>query len=335
VRVRGAIAGLALGLALSGPARPAVQPAVAAAARDGVRPAADHHQHLVSPTVASGGQLEALDADRLVGLLDAAGIETAAILSLAYSYGNPNRGTQRPLEREHALVVAENDWTSAQVARFPARLRALCSVNPLRPYALDEIARCARDPRLRTGLKLHFGNSDVRLDVAEHVARLREVFAAANRHRMVIVVHLRSTLSQNRPYGEASARAFLDQVLPAAPDVVVQIAHLAGAGGFDDPLVDEALGVYVDAVARDDPRMRRVVFDASGVAGLGDWKAKAPRIAERIRALGVTRVYYGSDAAGGGNMTPAEAWRAFTALPLTDAEIREIAGHVAPYLRER
>jgi predicted TIM-barrel fold metal-dependent hydrolase len=335
VIVRGAIGCLVLAVALAAPTRQIPAPPAAAGGRDTLAPAADHHQHLVSPTVASGGRMEALEADRLIALLDAAGIDKAAILSLAYSYGNPNRETTQPrsIEREQALVIAENDWTSAQVARFPSRLRAFCSVNPLRPYALDEIARCARDPQLRTGLKLHFGNSDVRLDVVEHVAGVRQVFAAANRHRMAIVVHLRSTLSQQRPYGAASARAFLEQVLPEAPDVPVQIAHLAGAGGFDDPLVDEALAVFVEAIARDDPRMRRVIFDASGVAGLGDWKAKAPRIAARIRALGVTRVYYGSDAAGGGNMTPAEAWRAFTELPLTDAEIREIAGHVAPYVR--
>ena len=47
---------------------------------------------------------------------------------------------------------------------------AFCSVNPLRPYALEEIARCARDPRLRNGLKLHFGNSDVDVDNPEQLA---------------------------------------------------------------------------------------------------------------------------------------------------------------------
>jgi predicted TIM-barrel fold metal-dependent hydrolase len=294
-------------------------------------PRADHHQHLFSPRyTAIVRSLKPLDADALVALLDAAGIRQAAVLSMAYGYGNPNRA---PVEDEYAAVKAENDWTSAQVARFPARLRALCSVNPLRPYALEEIARCARDPRLRTGLKLHFGNSDVRLTEPDHVARLREVFAAANRHRMAIVVHMRSTISQKRPYGAASARAFLEQLLPAVPDVPVQIAHLAGAGGYDEPEVDEAVGVFVDAVAARDARMRRVYFDVSGVAGLGDWKAHAPRIAERVRALGVDRVLFGADGYGGGNLAPADAWRVFAELPLTPAELRTIARNVAPYLR--
>jgi uncharacterized protein len=61
------------------------------------------------------------------------------------------------------------------VARFTDRLRGFCSVNPLKDYALEEITRCARDPRLRSGLKMHFGNSDVDLGDAKHVARLLDV----------------------------------------------------------------------------------------------------------------------------------------------------------------
>ena len=105
----------------------------------------------------------------------------------------------------------ENDWTSREVAQFRDRW-CTCGVNPLRDYALEEIARCARDPHLRTGLKLHFANSDVDVENPQHVERLRAVFHAANENRMAIVVHLRSTLSRQRPYGAAQARAFLDNV---------------------------------------------------------------------------------------------------------------------------
>src|SRR6185369_16078153 len=104
-------------------------------------------------------------------------------------------------------------------------------------------------------------------------------FRAANDARMAIVVHLRSTLSLRRPYGAEHARAFLTQVLPAAPDVTVQIAHLAGAGGYDDPLVDQALGVFADAVAAHDPRLAHVYFEVSAVAGVGQWHDRAGIIA--------------------------------------------------------
>ena len=218
--------------------------------------------------------MEMVDADRLIALLDQAGIRQAAVLSLAYMYGNPNRP---PVEHEYEAVKAENDWTSAQVAKFPDRLVAFCSVNPLRPYALEEIARCAADPRLKRGLKLHFGNSDVNLTNPADAARLREVFALANRQRMAIVVHARTTISKQRPYGAEHARVFLETLLPAAPDVPVQIAHLAGSGGYDEAGVDDAVGVFVDAIAAKDPRVARLWFDVSGIAGSsGTGRARPP-----------------------------------------------------------
>lgn len=304
---------------------------VVALAQSQEAPRADHHQHLFGPAIVALAPtpMEVVDADRLIVLLDQAGIRQATVLSLAYMYGSPNRP---PVEHEYEAVKAENDWTSAQVAKFPDRLVAFCSVNPLRPYALEEIARCAADPRLKRGLKLHFGNSDVNLTNAADAARLREVFALANRHRMAIVVHARTTISKQRPYGAGHARVFLETLLPAAPDVPVQIAHLAGAGGYDEDGVDAAVGVFVDAIAAKDPRVATLWFDVSGVAGLGDWPRPAARVAERIRQLGIERVVWGADGSVGGN-TPAAAWKAFTAVPLTPAELETIRTNVTPYVK--
>ena len=301
------------------------------APQDDVRPVADHHQHLYSPVIAPASQIAPITARDLVALLDAAGIRRAVVLSQAYAFGNPNRAT--PVQNERARVIEENDWTSGQAAQFPDRLVGFCGVSPLRDYALEEIARCANDPHLRTGLKLHFGNSDVDVENPQHVEKLRAVFRAANDRRMAIVVHIRPTVSRPRPYGAAQARAFIANVLPSAPDIVVQIAHLAGAGGYDDPAVDEALGVYADAIAAKDPRTAHVYFEVSGVAGVGEWRGKADKIVARIRQIGVSRILYGSDSAVGPGRKPAEAWASFRELPLTDAELREIAANVAPYLR--
>jgi len=302
-----------------------------AAWQDDLRPVADHHQHLFSPVIAPSSRIEPITARHLIALLDTAGIRRAAVLSQAYSFGNPNRTPA--VQNERARVIEENDWTSREVAQFPDRLVGFCGVNPLKDYALEEIARCAKDPHLQTGLKLHFGNSDVDVENPQHVDRLRAVFGAANERRMAIVVHMRSTVSRQRPYGVAQARAFLEKLLPAAPDIVVQIAHLAGAGGYDDPTVDEALGVFVDAIAANDRRMARVYFEVSGVAGLGEWRGKADRIATRIRQLGIGRIVYGSDGAVGPGRTPAEAWASFCELPLTREELRAIAANLAPYLQ--
>jgi predicted TIM-barrel fold metal-dependent hydrolase len=165
------------------------------------------------------------------------------------------------------------------------------------------------------------------------VERLGAVFAAADRAGMAIVVHIRPSVTRNRPWGGRQAEAFIQNVLPAAPHVTVQIAHLAGAGGWDDPSADEALGTFIDHIRRRDRRVSHVVFDVSGIVGLGEWRAKAPRIAERIRQAGLDRILYGSDGAAGGNLPPAEQWAAFKTLPLRAAEFQTIAANVAPYLK--
>lgn len=295
---------------------------------DVAAPVVDHHQHFYSPETAKLSKVEPLEAADLIAYLDAAGIRRAVVLSTAYQFANPNRP---PIEDEYAQVRAENDWTSRQVSRFPDRLRGFCGFNPLKDYAIAELERCAKDAYLRSGVKLHFGNSDVDLDNAEHVQRLRRVFRAANGHRMALVVHLRASVTRQRPYGAKQARTFLEKVLPEAPDVPVQIAHLAGGGTYDDPATDEALSVFIEAITNHDARMSRVYFDISGIAGYGKWSDKADQITTRIRQIGAQRILFGADGARGGGLSPQEAWKDFLQLPLSDAEVRAIAANVAPY----
>jgi len=57
-------------------------------------------------------------------------------------------------------------------------------------------------------LKLHFGNSDVELDKAEQLEKVRKVFRAANEHGMAIVVHTRPSITKQRAYGADNARIF-------------------------------------------------------------------------------------------------------------------------------
>src|SRR6266511_54173 len=290
-------------------------------------PLVDHHQHFFSPEFAQLVGITPIDADKVIALLDSAGIRRALVLSVAYSWGNPSRN----VENEYEHVKQENDWTAQQVARFPDRLRAFCSVNPLRDYALAELDRCAANPQLRTGLKLHIGNSAVDYHSPEDLEKLRRVFHAANAKHMAIVIHMRASITRNLPYGRTEAHVFLDSILPAAPDIPVQIAHLAGAGGYDST-TDAALSVFVDAIGRRDPRAKQLWFDVTTVTR-SVTRENAKLLAMRIRQLGVDRVLFGSDAAAGGNLAPRESWAEFLTLPLTEAEFRTIANNVAPYMR--
>jgi hypothetical protein len=49
---------------------------------------------------------------------------------------------------------------------------------------------------------------------------------------MPIVVHMHTSIDNQRKYGAEQASVFLNELLAAAPDVPVQIAHLAGSGGY-------------------------------------------------------------------------------------------------------
>lgn len=280
-----------------------------------------------------------IDAQRLVQMLDAAGIRRAAVLSTAYFFGSKNmdlyRG-QRTVEELHRLTSAENDWTARQVALYPDRLVALCSFNPLDSFALTELDRCASSGRFR-GLKLHLDESGLDLGNQEHVAKLARVFAGANRHRMAIVVHVgNNSLGEGAaPENRVRVETLLNMIAAEAPDIPVQIAHLWGGGGFSE----EALAAYAEAVASGAPGTKNLYFDVAEATLIashyGPRKAEILAMsAKRIRQIGLNRVFYGSDGALAGHLAPADAWAQFRSeVPLTDAELLTIANNVAPYLK--
>lgn len=299
-------------------------------------PVVDAHQHLLSPAIAQllgASPASANDgpiARDLIAMLDSAHIHRAVVLSLAYMYGSPSR----TVADEYAKVRAENDWTAVQATLYPDRLVALCSFNPLKSYALEELARCAGDSRLRRGIKLQFANSGVRLDAAEDIKQLQAIFRAANARGMAIVVHLRVSADGQYAYGTAEAHTFLEQLLPFAPDVPVQVAHFAVAGpGYHDQGGDSVMAVLADAVAHHDPAAAHLWFDVAGLADDHISAEEAARLVQRIRRVGVERVLYGSDAAFGNNLRPREGWRAFGRLPLTSLEFTKIARNLPPYIR--
>jgi len=298
-------------------------------------PLADHHQHLFSPelavvmsTTVPVAPAKPRNAAELIAQVDAAGIKRAVVLSTAYIFEQPSRQIDAAAEK----LRRDNDWTSRQVAQFPDRLIGFCGLNPLKEYALEELARCANDPNLRRGLKLHFGNSVVDLHNPTHIEQVRRVLHAANDHRMAIVVHLRASVTQKLPYGRDEALIFLNQLLPEAKDVVVQVAHLAGAGGPQDEGAQQALEVFADAVASGDPRTRLLYFDVTWLSE-ESLSESSQRWAAAIRRLGTHRVLFGSDATGT-SATPADAWTAVhNRIPLTGEEFRAIALNVPPYMR--
>jgi predicted TIM-barrel fold metal-dependent hydrolase len=288
-------------------------------------PIIDYHQHLVSPAFAPIAGLPERNADSLVSLLDAAGIERAVVLSVGYSFGDERKRLDDP----DRMTREENDWTSAEVARHIHRLTGFCSANPLRAVALNEIERCLGLPGMK-GIKVHLGNAGISLRVAGHLARMRELFALAQRLRAPVLVHMRARGGSN--YGAEDARIFLDDIVRVAPDIEIVIAHLGASGPGYTAQHDEVLAVFAAAAKRNDARMTNLYFDVASNVTEEIAPADAALVAERIRQLGSRRVLYGSDLSPPGGSIR-RGWEIFrTNVPLSAAELQQIASNRAAFM---
>jgi predicted TIM-barrel fold metal-dependent hydrolase len=298
-------------------------------------PKFDHHVHVLSEAarswvtkVDSSRTIPPLSFEQLYSALDEDGVERAAVLSVAYFFACPLFGA--PTDRQ--LLMAENDWVGDEGAKHPERLSSFFSVNPIDDSSLDEVARCASNGSF-VGVKLHLANSGVDLRDRGHLERLASTLQLANDNRLAVVVHLRTVRAD---YGAVDANAFIEHCLPFAPDVPVQVAHMAGWGGYD-AATDAALGAFVSRLVSDESLNERVYFDVSAVVReLGDsnesWPpdARYARIASRLRTLRSDRILFGTD------------WPVYTAakyaadfqasVPLDESELALILANRAPWI---
>ena len=266
-------------------------------------PAVDHHMHVHSPAIARilpdycdsprrkspcdprfTAPLTARDA---LAAMDDAGVSRGWLLSTAYLAESP-LAEPRP---DAAQVLREANAFTVDLARqYPDRFAAFVSVNPTAPDALGEIARWRGDSAV-TGLKLHLTNSGVDLRDPDQVARLAAVFRAAAANGWTIVIHLRTSAAD---YGAADVRVFLDQVLPAAGQSPVVVAHAAGWGGVDAQTLD-ALGAFADRLAREPSAHRNLSFDLAQVFTEKTTSEQRVAMATLVRRMGLERFLTGSD----------------------------------------
>lgn len=345
-RVVGATTLVVLGLTPVAHGTPRLSSAPGTAVQEAAAPA-DHHMHVwsadardllveaqraVGQEVIAEEDARALTGADAVAALDSAGIRRGVVLSNAYFFGIPDV----EVKDEYARTRAENDFVARQVSQYPDRLVGFFSVNPLADYAIGEIDRLADRPEF-VGLKLHLGNSNVDLRDPAHVHRLREVFARANEAGLAIVIHIGG---RSADFGAADAEAFLTEVLPAAPDVPVQLAHMAGPGGFG-PGTQASFETFAAAIERDAEATENLLFDLSGVPhpiSMAQGDTTLIRRIEEIngafleaaRAVGFDRVVFGSDYPA--ISVPLYFRGIRETLPLSDAEFRDLVDDPAPYL---
>lgn len=314
-------------------------------------PSADHHLHIRSKAASealvklqkelTGQEIPLLDptgAEQVIEMLDEGGIEKGVLLSLAYFFGAPDVDFQD----EYKKVMQENNYVSNEASKYPDRLVAFCSINPLADYAQKEIKRCSKLPQI-TGLKLHLANSDVDLREDSDVEKLRSVVEFTSDLHMPVLFHL---FTRNPDYGEADAAIFVNQILAAVPDLYVQIAHLGGAGAYNS--TTKEVVDYFEKTFDEHPDLmdEDVVFDLSATIqnpevalARGDTsRAKEiekfnTELAQKIEKWKTGRLLFGTDWIAV-SRKPADYADLFRSLPVESGTLETLFKNEAEYLKD-
>ena len=302
--------------------------------------AADHHLHIQGPELTAvlkqmaerspelfkgidPGLLNARTGDDALRVLDEAGIEQGVLLSVAYAFASPF-AKQNPLDIAR-LTRLENEYNVEAALHSGGRLLAFIGVNPLWDGAQEELRYWAHRDGV-TGVKLQLGNSAFDPSSSGGVAKLAKLFDAAVTADLAIVIHARGATTHTR----ADVQRFIDEVLPHAADLPIQIAHASGGGGLNEETLD-GLSAYADAIARRAPGTKHLVFDLSVVVVDDKTDVQlAQRLADLIGKIGPERFVMASDWP---SVHTPKVYNALleSQLPLTTAQWRVILNNRAPY----
>lgn len=288
---------------------------------------ADHHMHLASPELCAlvGECLDsnhppAVFASDAVRALDGAHISKGVILSCAYLYGLPSLHL-KPGELA-TKTRRENEFTAAEVAKYPARLVGFLSVDPLADSAIDEIQHWRGSHQL-IGLKLHFTASAVDIRNAAERRQVARVIAAAAADGLPMVIHL-----GGGKFNGSDAELFIREVLPSAGSSWVQIAHAGGGLPRQDGNNLAVLRTFADHIVRDDSATRLVLFDISYVPAPDEKPRATAALLEQMRRIGMKRFLFGSDF---NVLTPVREMKDIEKLGLTEQELRSLQQNCAPW----
>lgn len=314
-------------------------------------PVADHHMHIRSDASSEAlvriqkeltGQeiplLDATHARQFIEMLNEGKIEKGVLLSLAYFFGSPDID----FEKEHEMVRQENNYVSNEASKYPGRLFAFCSVNPLAAYAEEEIRRCTNLPQV-AGLKLHLANSDVNLRNVDHVDQLRSVFELSAELDIAVLIHL---FTRHPEYGEKDASIFMEQILAAVPGLYVQIAHLGGAGAYSKTTREVMEFFSKQKSSHPNIMDEDVVFDLSATIvnpdiarARGDTiRAREierfnTEVAEKIQELDTNRLLFGTDWIAV-SRKPAQYAALYRSLSINPDTLDAFFEHEAKYLKK-
>ena len=288
---------------------------------------ADHHMHLASPHLCglvgeclASNDPPAVFAADAIRALNHGRISKGVILSCAYLYGLPTLHLKP--DEIATLTRRENEFTAAQVARYPDRLVGFLSVDPLADSAIDEIRHWRGNHHL-IGLKLHFTASAVDINNTEERRRVAKVIAAAVNEGLPVVIHL-----GGGKFDASGAELFIRDVLPSAGSSWVQIAHAGGGMPSEDGNNLAVLRTFADHIVRNDPVTRQVLFDISYVPAPDETPDAIAALLKQMRRIGMKRFLFGSDF---NVLTPEQEINDIDRLGLTEEEMRTLQRNCAPW----
>jgi predicted TIM-barrel fold metal-dependent hydrolase len=289
---------------------------------------ADHHMHLGSPDICArlGDCLEvnqpsAVYAADAVAALDQAQVQRGVVISSAYLYGWDELGLDD--DAIASWMRRENEFTAAQVRKYPGRLVGFLSVDPLRPNAIPEI-RHWQDSADLIGLKLHFTPAGLDLQNPGHRASLKDVLEQAAAQGLPLLIHI-----GGGDFAAAQTEIFITEILPFAAPSKVQIAH---AGGGMPLVADNHLQVLrtlADHIQRGNPGTENLWLDLSYVPAEGEDAQTVAAMVVEMRRIGVQRFLFGSDF---NVLMPTVQIDMLQRLGLSGAEMQTLRNNCAPWV---
>jgi predicted TIM-barrel fold metal-dependent hydrolase len=252
--------------------------------------------------------------------LDAAHMSKGVMLSGAYLYGLASM--HLPPGEVQKSIRLENEFTAAEVSKYPRRLVGFLSVDPLQDAAVDELRYWAKKPTF-AGLKLHFRASSVNIRSAGDREKVGRVLREAAKEHIPMVIHL-----GGGEFNASDAELFIREVLPNAGDSWVQLAHAGGGMPKQDGNNLQVLRTFGDHIVKDDPRTRHLLFDLSYVPAPDESAEDAAAVAKEIRRIGIKRFLFGSDF---NVLMPTEQISNLGKLGLTAEELQTLSQNCAPW----
>ncbi len=307
-------------------------------------PLYDHHVHVLSPELIAHWKVAGMPFSREeraytdpLHILESQNLEGAFLVSMAHVYtGALLAANQEIRNNEQEWVQRENDFVARCVQRDPIRLAGFFSVNPLRDYSFDEMNRCREIDGL-VGLKLHLPACEIDLLDPEHVKKLKQAMAWAVEHRIPVLVHI---MTVDEDAAREKAHMFWNDVMKYHADVGLIVAHLGGAGGYND--ISRAVLEEYEAACQSNARLRvgDTRFDLSGAVILEETdgipatsQENCDALARHIQQIGAEHFFFASDYPV---FEVADAQRGLRKkLPLTEDEFEAVFTNRHPLFTSR